>query len=280
MSKLTERESLRKALDTLNLDPVGIVEDYANKPIHEFDQSEKKDMLQTAYEINTYKSKIMKSFGDTHWRTTWDEFIKLLDDMGFREGLSYKFRPDPDEPREETAIIYYHLEKGLVLWATSSTGKDFVYINIGEVRGYFTYHEPVKRTTVPSSYEWGHEREELVKTREFQDAVETIWKCGMTMDALININEGIYFSIDVREGLVSRLKAIESGFTFMPIWPNGSFNFLSFIDGGEYLTERGEDYKRITLEKIKKCPPEMQRIVESFVTKTLEKHPDSLPTNI
>jgi hypothetical protein len=63
----------------------------------------------------------------------------------------------------------------------------------------------------------------------------------------------------VREGLFSKLDELESVGKFLSLWTNQN-RFLWFLDYNESKID-GYDYKKITYDKIMKCPIELQNII-------------------
>jgi hypothetical protein len=66
-------------------------------------------------------------------------------------------------------------------------------------------------------------------------------------------------SHDIREGLFSTLDELETAGVFLPHWIEKN-KFLWFSDYKKKKT-KGFDYKKISKEKLLKCPKELQDIV-------------------
>jgi len=65
---------------------------------------------------------------------------------------------------------------------------------------------------------------------------------------------------DTREGLFSKLAILEGAGKFLPKWTGKRRCILWFVDFIESKVP-GYDYKQITLNKIRRCPKEMQEII-------------------
>lgn len=162
---------------------------------------------------------------DTHFSMLWDDFKKKLIDYGFKVGLSYDL---PYEDIIEEAIIYYHPEKGLILWSQSFSN----------------------RTSVCEGTCYGK-----IKARQ-QGVTHNIFKwmsTGGFEDSFICAT-----SFDVREGMFHRIKQMEKDGDFLSQWTDKD-RFLWFVDWNESKIE-GYDYKKISLDKLKRCPIECQKI--------------------
>lgn len=183
---------------------------------------------------NKIKEQHLKSVGDTYFNMSWNDFIALIEDYGFIEGLRYDFEAPKhgfigETDKVEEAIIYYHPYKGLILWATSYDNKD--HINDGKVYGMAQY----------SDNAW-----DIFNGCSHGDNGEKI-----------NIR---HFDKDIREGLIHTLNKIEERATLLPKWEGSYKPFLWFVDYAESKKDN-YDYKAITREKIRRCPKNMQDII-------------------
>lgn len=194
-----------------------------------FDDGENSFMLLKAMCDNMEKAKHLKSIGDTYWNISWTDFLTLLDKQGFVEALRYDIHHGDNEVDE--AIIYYHPQKGLVLWAESYWNKKS--INGGKVYGFIKYDK-----------------------NDWENIGRALHGCshGPTKTA----KELMHFDKDIREGLVYTLDRIGGQAEFISKWPERPF--LWFVD---YVEDDvpGYDYKAITAEKISRCPKELRDIV-------------------
>lgn len=219
----------KKTEEILMHDPISKTEKMlGNKHWSEFNEIERTISLINVFESNTNKKDYLKSIGDTYWGMKWDEFKNLIKKHGFIPALEYDVKHDKyiDE-----FIIYYHLNKGLIICADS-------YFNKEDVNGGTLYGE--------------------IQANSEEDR-EVIWK-WISTGSCIDIEKGIYkTSHDVREGLFSKLNTLESVGEFLPKWTNKD-SFLWFVDYTESKKENF-DYKEITNNKIKMCPKEFQDII-------------------
>lgn len=229
--------------ELLHRDTIAETEKMLNgKDYHEFNDFENMIMLVNAMEDNKIKNNHLNSLGDTHFGMKWNDFIKLIESYGFIKGLRYSFVPpkyyDDEEERAENAIIYYHPTKGLVLWATSY-GKS---INGGKVYGEVLMNKEIRKDIYKALHDCSH-------------GAFATWNRDKEED---EYKEQIEFDYDIREGLIHVLTRIENTTKFASIWKDS--HFLWFVDYAEEKQE-GYDYKKITEEKILKCPIELQNII-------------------
>jgi hypothetical protein len=183
-------------------------------------------------EDNQRKEEHLKSINDTYFGIGWIEFKDLIKLHGFVPALEYDINYNKWEtPSVEEAIIYYHPNKGLIIWATSFNNK----------------------TTLNGGHLYGE-----IQANSKKDE-ETIWRwlsTGGCIDQKNNIWETQH---DVREGLFSKLNILESAGKFLSKWTKKD-RFLWFVDYAEDDVLR-YDYKAITREKILRCPKELQDII-------------------
>ena len=178
---------------------------------------------------NENKDEHLASIGDTHYKMTWQEFKQLIISKGFIAGMEYDIQHD-DETDE--FIIYYNIQKGLILCATSFWNK--TSINGGTLYGEIQANS--------------------------KDDTQTIWRWLSTGGCIDKDRLIFSTSHDVREGLFSVLDELETVGKFLPKWTEKN-KFLWFLDYKETRAENGYDYKKISKEKLLKCPKEMQEIV-------------------
>ncbi len=220
-----------------------------NKHWSEFNEKEQAFSLFKFMADNETKSEHLKSIGDTYWGMKWNEFINLIESYGFVSGLRYdfiapKYGFSDEADRIEEAILYYHPTKGLILWATSYSGN----INGGTVYGEINidkerWKEISKALNRCSHGAFAHYNGETEQD-EYKNQVE--------------------FDYDIREGLIHVLNRIENVTSYAPIWTER--NFLWFLDYAEE-NQDGYDYRTITLEKILRCPNDLQDIVKVYLDK-------------
>jgi hypothetical protein len=205
---------------------------FGGKHWSKFSDNENKAALLNAVRDNTIKEYHLKSIGDTYFGMPWDDFKNLIKEKGFIQALTY----DIDykgfgRPTKEEVIIHYHSEKGLIIWATSIGDK-------ARVNGGTLYGE--------------------IQAKD-EDSKKVIWR-WMSTGGCIDMENRIYItSHDVREGLFSKLDTLETAGTFLKNWTCRN-RFLWFVDYAEDDVE-GYDYKKITNEKINRCPKEVQDII-------------------
>jgi len=214
----------------LNQDPILEVEKMLNgKSYKEFNDFENLFMLRETAKINANVNKYFATLGDTHFNMSWNEFKKLIENKGFKLTLSYDFKHGEKEVDE--FIIYYHPLTGLVITATS-------YWNKKDINGGTLYGEIQANNKESCSIIW-----EWISSGGMIDEKKLIYET----------------SHDVREGLFSKLNELESAGKFLNRWTKKD-RFLWLLDFTETKTE-GYDYKKISKEKLLKCPEELQKIV-------------------
>jgi len=195
----------------------------------EFSKEEELFALCRGLNFNKAKREHLQSIGDTHFGTTWAELKTMLIDFGFIEGYSYPIE-DPEEEQKNEAILWYHPDKGLILFATSYYGTS---VNGGTCYGEIKAHAGDKNRDI--IWEWLSTGGKIKDT----DVWETSW--------------------DIREGMFHRIKMLESAGTFQKKWKNKD-RFLWFVDWSESKPD-DYDYKTISSKKLKKCPKAMRDII-------------------
>ena len=220
MDELTEK-IIRK-------DAIAETEKAFGKHWNEFDDAENMFMLSHFVASNERKGDYLASIGDTYFRMSWDDFKNLLIRKGFVSALEYDINHDGDINQ---FIIYYNPIKGLIVTAGS-------YWNNSSINGGTLYGEiqANDESDVRDIFTW-------INTGGCIDTEKLIFET----------------SHDVREGLFSRLDALETAGKFLPVWTNKN-RFLWFLDYTETKIE-DYDYKQITKEKIEKCPDELKKII-------------------
>ena len=199
-----------------------------NKDNHEFNDIENLFMFGNFLIDNKEKDEYLASINDTHFKITWQEFKQLIISKGFIAGMEYDIK---HEQYIDEFIIYYNLQKGLILCATSYWNK--TCINGGTLYG-----------------------EIQANSKDDTDTIFTWLSSGGCID-----KDKLIFSTshDVREGLFSKLDELETAGKFLSKWIEKNV-FLWFLDYNETKIN-GYDYKKISKEKLLKCPKEMQEIV-------------------
>ncbi|MNE83307.1 hypothetical protein D3C80_1801140 [compost metagenome] len=96
----------------LNVDAMHEVEKLTGKDYHDFNEQETNLSMGLFIEANRHKEKMLQVLGDTHMSMTWEYFMMLLNDHGFKEGLRYDFKTPKyswnDKVTIEEAILFYH----------------------------------------------------------------------------------------------------------------------------------------------------------------------------
>ena len=217
-----------KTSEILQHDSIAETERKLNKNWQEFDELENFDMFGNFVRDNQIKENHLKLIGDTYFNMSWTEFKNKLESYGFILGLKYDI---VHENNIDEVIIYYHKEKGLIVFADSYFNKKNV--NSGNLYGEI---QASSKEDCHNVYNW------------------------MSTGGCINKDSLIFETQqDVREGLFHKLSMLESAGKFLPIWTNKN-RFLWFVD---YIENKVEnyDYKKISHDKIMKCPKEVQEII-------------------
>lgn len=216
---------------------------FGGKHHSEFNEFEQLVSLLNFMEDNKKKEQHLKSIGDTHFGMKWIDFKNLLKRYGFEDGYSYQFK---NKNYTEEAILYFHKEKGLILWATTY-GEDS--INGGTVYGQIKinkddYKELYKVLDCShGSFGW-YDRE--TKTEGLKDAV--------------------YFDMDVREGLLYKLNQIEKVTNFLPVWTTENHSEKPRM----YLYDFVEKYEKeftfddATMNKLSKSCKEVKNVIGEY----------------
>jgi len=219
---------MNKTEEILKRDSIQETENLLGKDYHDFNGSENALMMLSFMVDNQVKENHLKSIGDTWFNMPWSEFKKKLEDYGFVLGLQYDIKHDD---QIDEVVIYYHKEKGLVIFADS-------YFNKKDVNGGELYGE--------------------IRANSEQDK-QDIW-LNLSSGGMSHYDNMVFeTSHDVREGLFFKLSKLETSGKFLSQWLNKD-RFLYFVDYVENKVE-GYDYKKLTREKILKCPKKLQEIV-------------------
>lgn len=216
----------------LSFDPIAAAESVIGKRHEDWDlEIDSTTALGIALLTNAFKKDHLKSISDTHFNISWQDFIDIAKSYGFECSLRQKFtaKTFSNENVEEEEIIFFHKEKGLILYAESYDG-----------------------SSVNSAKIYGEVKVSGKKLEENQwDALSGCSYCG-------NENGTISFNIDVREGLIFHLDAVSEAFEFSKSWSN--VQFLWFLN---YMDTKKEDYSRkeINNQKIDACTPDVRKII-------------------
>jgi hypothetical protein len=201
-----------------------------NKHWSEFNYDENLFMLGKSIVDNENKNKYLASMGDTYFEMSWEKFKQLIVKKGFLVAMEYDFQ---HKDNVDEFIIYYHPQKGLIICATSYWNKKS--INDGTLYGEIQANS--------------------------KDDIQTIYR-WLSTGGCIDEDKMIFStSRDIREGLFSVLDELETAGKFLSKWIEKN-RFLWFVDYVE-KNAKGFDYKKISKEKLAKCPREMQEIIGS-----------------
>lgn len=209
------RDEIKEALE---FDPLNSAEKvFGNKHWSEFSEDETSMSMGLCFLHNQNKDKLLKENNDTHFSMSWNEFIEIIIDNGFKSGYEYTF---PYEDKKEKAALYYR-EDGLIIWVTSFWNGESV--NGGKLYGELKMNDTSKRWEIPSCSNGFYDYE----------------------------NGKLHFDTDIREGLIWFIKEMSKYGEFVKQWEDAR-RFLWFVDFMEDK-EPNYDYEGITREKINKC---------------------------
>ena len=167
---------------------------------------------------------------DVYFGMSWQEFKELIVSKGFIAALEYDFEHHMGvKTYKDEFIIYYDPLKGLIISASSVFNKK----------------------SIGSGCLYGE-----IQVNSEKD-IQTIWKylgSGRRCNNLVfetrhGLNDRLFFKLD----------KLESAGKFLPKWTNAN-RFLWFVSYTEEQT-KDFDYKKITHDKIMRCPKELQEIV-------------------
>lgn len=167
------------------------------------------------------KNKKRKIVDDICKETTWKEFIKKIEKEGFVEDYNYSYKNVRfDQVIEDEIVIYYHEEKGLVLFAES-------YLNKNKINQIQVYGE--------------------IKVIESELTKEQMYALYHCEDREI-LKSTIMFNTDKKVGLLRDLDIIAEAFEFCTKWTKP---FLPKFIGSEELMNKNLDFENLVLERIK-----------------------------
>lgn len=220
-----------KTRSILNFDPIAAAEALIGKQHEDWDvETDGMAALGVAMATNQAKKEHLESIGDTHFGITWQSFIEIAKTYGFKSGYCQKFTGTGWSGKgvEEEEIIFFHEEKGLILYAESYNGKS---VNNAKVYGEVKISENIERN------QW--------------NALNGCSHSG-------NGNGTMSFDVDVREGFRFHLDALSEAFEFSKTWTKVPFLwFLNYMD----TKNKSYDYEKISMKKIKASTPEISKII-------------------
>lgn len=221
-----------KINNILDMDPVATAETLLGKRHEEWDtETEKIGALEIIMATNKAKVELLKEMGDTYFGVTWDDFIKIVKDYGFKVGYSEKFtgiHQWDDKRVEEEEVIFYNEDKGLILYAESYNGTS---VNRADV------YAEVKR----GEYITDEQREAL------NDCSHGVNEIGT-----------MYVQVDGREGLRFHVDALSKAFELSKTW--GTVPFLWFLNYMD-IRDKNYDYTKINKRKLDACKAEVRKII-------------------
>lgn len=179
---------------------------------------------------------------DTYDCMPWLDFIEVLKNQGFIEGYknTYEMKDEYRDGiviRKEQEVIYYHPDKGLILWASSHCTTLHEGKLYGEVILTESKIEEIRNILAQNQCSRGP----LIKNDICQDHVR--------------------FSKDIRNNLIQTIKNIENVTSFSPRW--NEYFLLTFVNHAETLNKC--DFKITTRSKIEKCPKRIQEIINEKI---------------
>lgn len=217
--------------DILNFDPVAAAETLIGKRHEEWDtETDGRAALGLVLAANQAKMEHLESIGDTHFGTTWQEFIEIAKAYGFKNGYCQKFTGnDWSDKCVEEEIIFFHEEKGLILHAESYGGES---VNSAKVYGE-------------------------VKTND-GNLEKKHWEALNGCSHGGNGNGTMYFEVDVREGFRFHLDALSEVFEFSKSWTKVPFLWLlNYMD----TEDKNYNLEKINKQKINASTPEVSKII-------------------
>lgn len=179
-------------------------------------------------ETKKTQEKHIKSIADTKPGTTWQEFIEIAEAYGFKCGLRQNFTGNARQGGVEEEIIFFHEEKGLILYACSY---DQTCVNDAMVYGEVKI------------------KEEKLSTKQLYALYRPY----------VNKNNTCSFSVQVVFGLFSHLNAISETCEFSKTWSteNTAMRFLNYMD----VKVENYDREKINQQKIDACTLEVRKII-------------------
>jgi hypothetical protein len=216
--------------NVLDFDPIAQTEKIVGKKHwSEFTEDENRMALVMAMFSGQHKDEILQAANDTYFSMTWNAFLRLIEERGFKCGLKYNILHDGNKIDE--AVIYF-CEDGLIIWADSYSNKKS--LNSGTLYGEFLYDE------------WNDDK---------------VWNAlsHCSHGSIKDIENSREFSKDVREGMFNTINKVSAIGKLNPIWMDNN-RFLWFVDYAETKIE-GYDHQSINQSKIEKLPEEARKII-------------------
>lgn len=170
-----------------------------------------------------------KECEDTYWAMPWDKFVDVVKKYGFEVGFHQEFNGEKSEVKEEE-YIFYHKEKGLILYAESY------------------YRSSVNHASVYGELK---NDDNLMSLREYTPHINR--------DE--NEKGATTVHIDAREWMCRSIDFLSENFGLSPKWTD--VPFLWFVNHMD-IKKQGHDYKKINEQKLSQCTPEVREIIFGF----------------
>ena len=195
--------------------------------------------LMTLSLSNPSKKVLLKHIDDTYSGMPWVDFIEIAKAYGFKSSYYNKFMNRYCEDFEEEEIIFFHEEKGLILYAES-----------------FTYKNDSQKS-VNRAHVYGEIKCSFNTLLENPHRILRQCNTGSTPYGTI------YIDVDVYEGLRCKLDGIAESFEFMKIWnqANNNTTFLLFFLNNRETMNINYNSREINRKKIDACTPEVRKII-------------------
>lgn len=220
----------------LNFDPIYEVEKTSrNKHWSEFTDDENSSVMGLTMVSGEYKRNMLKTIGDTYHGMTFNEFISLIENNGFKKAMRYTFKNNVTYLGNTDEFACYYRNDGLVI-VCDSCGDS---LNSGNVYGNYKKKDPEDYAFIGGSGGgFGEGRH--------------------------------YFDKDIREGLFHFLSKIDDVADLINPWQStGMFHWM--LDRTDRKSDNNEPYEswnkryiEITKDKLSKCPKEMLDIVNVY----------------
>lgn len=175
--------------------------------------------------------KTNRSHSDVYYEISWENFVKTILDYGFFVGYKEDVSGNKYyESKLDEIVIFYHKEKGLVLFAESNDCKS----SLTELKVYG-------------------------EIKAIHEELTTKQKYALSNVSFYDPNGGtITFSIDTKKEILKCLDIISENFDLCKKW--SQIPLLHFLTTQEVI-EKSSDYKQITMDRLMKSEKELKDIV-------------------
>ena len=215
----------------LQFDPFEHVESLLDKRHEDWNiQQEGISALDVLIKHNQEKREYLRSIGDTYSRILWVEFIEIVKSYDFKIGYCQKFTSPCCclEGVKDEEVIFFHEEKGLILYAESYDGK---YLNDATLYGEVKFGNKLEK-----------------------NQCEALADCFYVIQG----KNPIPFNVSVIEGFRYRLDILSEAFEFYKSWTK--VPYLRFVNSMD-TSIPNYNYKEITRQKIDASAPEVRKII-------------------